>query len=101
MCLIALYSFYFILFICYTHLCICSHLSFMCAYVVTTDFPLLGINKRLFCPADDIVCLTRVDVFWFCAQVAAGVQVRLHQPVVPAGRQDLSQRRRHHLSGRI
>lgn len=45
--------------------------------------------------------LTQFDMFWSCAQVAAGVQVRLHQPVVSAGRQDLSQRGRHPLSGRV
>lgn len=44
---------------------------------------------------------TRFDIFWVCVQVAAGVQVRLHQPVVSAGSPDLAQRCRHHLSGRV
>lgn len=34
-------------------------------------------------------------------QVAAGVQVRLHQPAVSAGHQGVAQRRGHHLSGRV
>ena len=40
-------------------------------------------------------------ISWLRGQVAAGVQVRLHQPAVSAGRQDLSQRCRHHLSRRV
>lgn len=40
---------------------------------------------------------------WFAlrAQVLAGVQVRLHQLAVSAGRENFAQRRRHHLSGRV
>lgn len=40
-------------------------------------------------------------MFWLRMQVAADVQVRLHQPAVSAGDQGLSQRRGHHLSGRV
>lgn len=42
-----------------------------------------------------------INMIWLCVQVIASVQVRLHQPVVSAGRQNQSQRCRHHFSGRV
>lgn len=59
-----------------------------------------AVHRALFVVAPLVLRAVRRP--WFvCLQVTAGVQVRLHQPAVSAGRQDLSQRGGYHLRGRI